>query len=49
MKINQLGMQYYKSAKAAEKLIKQYQEIKMDTEISLQKRKAVHESMVMGL
>ena len=42
-------MQYYKAAQSAEKSITTYQEIKMDTVISLQRRKAMHESMVIGL
>ena len=44
-----MGMQYFKAAQTAEKLISTYQEIKMDTEISLQRRKAMHESMVIGI
>lgn len=42
LKINQMGMQYFKAAKTADKMINTYQEIKMDTEISLQRRKAMH-------
>ena len=49
LKINQQGMQYFKAAQTAEKLVSTYQEIKMDTEISLQRRKAMHESMVIGI
>lgn len=49
LKINHLGMQYFKAAQTAEKLIDSYAEIKMDTQVSLQRRKAMHESMVIGI
>lgn len=42
-------MQYIKASQTAEKMISTYQDSKMDTEISLQRRKAMHESMVIGL
>lgn len=42
-------MQYFKAAKSADKLINSYQSHKMDTDVPLQRRKAMHESMVIGI
>lgn len=49
MRVKTLGHAYFEAAEGAEKFIHNYQELKMNTEIALHKRRSMHAAMLDSL